>query len=174
MVIFIYVSTSYIAVGLNPLTERQSYLWQLRERGLNLSQIGRMVGISRQSVSKTLIQADGTLKQSMIDAAKSYKINVYRVNQERGVLSGYSKALDSPVLITYSPDRGMNVWYKHTGMCRGCEQEGECREVILTEAQRLGVSPESLVPRDTDPADSPPAMIAERLFSIVFPRGSKV
>lgn len=161
----------HICMALNPLTETQSRLWQLRDRGLNLSQIGRMVGVSRQSVSKTLIQADRTVRQTLVDAAKSYKITVYRINHGRGILSGFSKALNSPVLMTFSPGQGLHVWYKHTGICEGCDQEVECRETILAEAERLGVSPEELTPRGVDPGSYPPARLAERLFHIVFPKG---
>ena len=136
---------------------------------MNLSQIGRMVGVSRQAVSKTLMQADKVVKKTMIDAAKSYKINVYRINQEKGILSGYSKALDSPVLVTYSPGKGINVWYKHTGLCEQCEQEEECRKTIIAEADRLGIQPRDLIPPGTDLDTYPPAKLAEKLFEIVFP-----
>lgn len=132
-----------------------------------------MVGVSRQAVSKTLIQADQAVKETMMDAAKSYKINVYRINHERGTLSGYSKALNSPVLVTYSPDRGLHVWYKHTGLCADCELEAECRETVIGEADRLGIPPGTLVPKGMDLHTCPPALIAERLFEIIFPKGER-
>jgi len=131
-----------------------------------------MLGISRQSVSKTLIQADRAVRQGLLDAAKSYKISPYRVNPEKGIASGFSKALNSPVLITYSPERGVNVWYKHAGLCKGCDHETECRETILAEAKRLGVPHKDLVEAGGDAESSPPARLSERLFEIVFPKGT--
>jgi len=131
-----------------------------------------MLGISRQSVSKTLIQADRAVRQGLMDAAKSYKISLYRMSPEKGIASGFSKALNSPVLVTYSPERGVNIWYKHTGLCKDCDQEDECRETILAEAQRLGVPPTDLVEPGGDVEDSPPAKLSERLIEIVFPKGA--
>jgi hypothetical protein len=133
-----------------------------------------MVGVTRQSVSKTLMQADETVRQTLVDAAKSYKITVYRVNHEKGLLSGFSKALNSPILMTFSPSRGLHVWYKYTGICKGCEREKECREIITAEAGRFGVPLDSLVPRDADAENYPPAKLAERLYMIVFPKGGHV
>jgi len=158
-------------MALNPLTQTQSRLWGLRDRGLNLSQIGRMLGISRQSVSKTLMQADRAVKQGLMDAARSYKISLYRINPEKGIASGFSKALNSPVLVTYSPEHGVNVWYKHAGLCKGCDQEAECRETILAEAKRLGVPTQDIVEPGGDAESCPPAKLSERLFEIVFPKG---
>ena len=158
-----------ISVGLNPLTETQSHLWQLRDKGLNLSQIGRMVGVSRQSVSKTLIQADRVVKQTLMDAAKSYKITLYRVNHEKGVAYGFSKALNSPIFLTYSPERGINGWYESSESCVGCDSQTECRRTILAEAARLGVSRDDLI-KDKPGTQHSPAELAEGLFKIVFPK----
>ena len=155
---------------LNPLTETQSRLWQLRDRGLNLSQIARMLGVSRQAVSKVLIQADKVVRRTLVEVAQSYKITVYRVDHDRGLLSGFSKALNSPVLITYSPQNGVNVWYRNNGSCADCDMQQECREKILSEARRLGIPEDSLAGEGGDVRSQPPAKLAERLFEIVFPR----
>jgi hypothetical protein len=166
VVIFISIVNLYSPVALNPLTEKQSRFWSLRDQGLNLSQIGRMVGVTRQAVSKTLIQADKIVRQTLVDAAKSYKIDLYRVNQERGVAHGFSKALNSPVFITYSPERGLNIWYRNKGDCEGCDREKECRDLILGEAERLGIKSDDLAP---EKGSFTPACIAERLYDIIFP-----
>ncbi len=164
------LSTLFVCVALNPLTRKQSQFWELRDRGLNLSQIARLLGITRQSVSKTLIQADRAVRETMTDVAQAYKITVYRVNQEKGILSGYSKALGSSIFMTFSPKEGLNVWYKHSGSCRGCEKEEECRRVILGEAERLGIPLSDISPPETYPHGAPPARLAERLFDIILPR----
>jgi predicted transcriptional regulator len=156
-------------VALNPLTGKQSRFWELRDRGLTLSQIARMLGITRQSVSKTLIRADVAVRDIMLEAAEAYKIDVYRVNEEKGILSGHSRALGSRIFMTFSPSEGLNVWYRDGKGCAGCEKEGRCRQVILDEAERLGIPSGDLAPPGVDPLDATPAHLADRLFEIILP-----
>jgi len=78
-------------------------------------------------------------------------------------MTGYSKALDSELLFVYSPGKGINVWYRYEGQCLSCPKRDECRDLVLKEAQRLGVEVAN------DERMRPPAKLAEIAFRRVWP-----
>ena len=69
-----------------------------------------------------------------------------------GVLVGYSMHFQTKALITFSAKNGIQVWYKHEGDCKNCEQLQTCKETLLAEAKERNIptpeNPESIVPSE--------------------------
>ena len=74
------------------------------------------------------------------------------------MLSGYSPEFSSPVIITFSARNGVQVWYKHEGDCKNCDQLEMCRKTLVTEMEDRNIqfteSTESILP----------SKLAEKLF----------
>ena len=151
-------------MSLNPLSSAEALFWDLRRRGLGFAEIGRRTGVTRQAVYKALLKADEAMAKAFWDTAETYKIDLVKVDPKRGMASGYSHALRSRVVLVYSPDRGILVWYEESSHCRDCEKREECLEIIEEEAHRLGST------RRMDP-DKEPAELAEELFRGIWPEG---
>ena len=76
----------------------------------------------------------------------------------KGFLLGYSPHFKTKTLITFSTKNGIQLWYKHEGDCKNCEQLEECKEALIAEAKE----------RNLDlPDDCLPSVYAEKLFSAI-------
>ena len=76
----------------------------------------------------------------------------------RGYLLGYSSHFKTKTLITFSTKNGVQLWYKHEGDCKNCEQLKECKETLIAEAKERNLT----VPEDCLPSD-----YAEKLFAAI-------
>ncbi len=150
-------------MGIDPLTAKRAVWWEQRRRGLSLAEIGRGFGVTRQAVYLALGLADRRMVKTFRELASTCKVLSPRVNTERGLMVGYSQALDSKVLFVYTPGKGIGLWYKYDGQCSSCPKRDECLELIQEEATRLKVT---IMPREQD---LPPAKLAEIIFKRAWP-----
>jgi len=116
------------------LTKRQAVLWRLRSLGFSVSEIARRLGISRQAVHKNLQAIESKVYRGLISTANTIRIEIRKIDIEKGYLVGWSPGLNMDVYITFSTKNGIQVWFKHEGECRKCPLRDECRKIILSEA----------------------------------------
>ena len=152
-------------MAVNPLTPSEASFWDLRRRGMGFAQIGRKTGVTRQAVYKAMLKADRAMADAFADVAGTYRIDLKKVSTKMGMSRGYSHALRSMVVLAYDPDRGITVWYDYAGNCKGCARRSECMSKILSEAERLGVTP----PEEAEMME--PAEVAEEVLRKAWPEG---
>ncbi len=108
--------------------------------------------MTRQTVHKALDIANAKVQESLEEIAKINKIKIQAINPASGVLTGYSTHFKTDAIVTFSAKTGIQVWYKHEGDCRNCEQLPSCRETLLSEAKERNIpipeNPDSLMPSD--------------------------
>jgi hypothetical protein len=93
-------------------------------------EIAKSFSISRQSVSKALQGMDSKVSRVLLEMARSNRIEVTKVNFERGVLFGRSVQLNADAIIFVSARHGVQVWYWHEGDCDRCSRFNECRGLL--------------------------------------------
>lgn len=137
------------------LTNRQLHLWKLRRSGLRTSEIASRLGISRQAVHKGLKVVEAKVYKALISAAMASRVEIRRVDVEKGLLVGWSPWLGVDVYITFSAKNGVQIWFKHEGSCRKCPLREDCKRILLSEAEERGIA----LPEDLEPSQ-----LAELLF----------
>jgi transcriptional regulator len=151
-----------MALSTGYLTSRQKQIWNLKSKGLLQVDIARRLGVTRQSVHKALSAANNKVSQALEEAAKINKIRVKTVDPTDGVLVGYSREFKTDALITFSARNGVQVWYRHEGDCKNCDQLQDCRAMLLAEAEDRNTQ----LPENSD--SMLPSKLAEILFSKII------
>jgi IS30 family transposase len=148
-----------MALSAGYLTSKQMKIWDLKRRGFLEAGIARELNVSRQTVHKAADVADNKVSQALMETAKLNKIKVKTVDPAIGILSGFSSEFKTPVIVTFSARNGVQVWFRHEGDCKNCDQLQICKETLLAETKDRNISfPEN--------ADSMlPSKLAEILFS---------
>ncbi|MEG3057173.1 MAG: hypothetical protein RQM90_14650 [Methanoculleus sp.] len=123
-----------------PLNDRQFIFWSLRRSGLANIQIAEEFRISRQAVSKAIINMDRKVEEALLAMAHANKIDVERMNTERGILFGHSIPFDVNAVVFVSADHGVQVWYEHEGDCGSCPRYTQCIELLWSYADELGIT----------------------------------
>jgi len=126
-------------MSLNTLTFRQFTLWKMKRSGLSISEIASRLGISRQAVHKGLQAVEAKISRALILTAKASRIEIRRIDLERGFLVGYSPGLNVDVYVTFSYSNGVQIWFKHEGNCRECSLRENCKRIIVNEAKERGI-----------------------------------
>ncbi|NMC89977.1 MAG: hypothetical protein GYA64_10230 [Methanomicrobiales archaeon] len=139
-----------------PLNDRQFIFWSLRRSGLANIQIAEEFRISRQAVSKAIINMDRKVEEALLAMAHANKIDVERMNTERGILFGHSIPFDVNAVVFVSADHGVQVWYEHEGDCGSCPRYTQCIELLWGYADELGI-----MLAETDD----PTRLADELFA---------
>lgn len=121
------------------LTPRQRRFWRLRFDGLTQSEISRKMGVTRQTVNKVINVIDSKVTRALLEAAQLNRIEVSRVDPEKGFLLGRSPSLGVDVLITLSDENGILAWYKGEGRCSECDWIDSCKEKLLIEAKARSI-----------------------------------
>jgi hypothetical protein len=131
-----------------PLNERQFEFWRMRRDGMAGVEIAKSFSISRQSVSKALQGMDSKVSRVLLEMARSNRIEVTKVNFERGILFGRSVQLNADAIIFVSARHGVQVWYRHEGGCDRCSRFNECRELLEDYAREIGIALEGASPSE--------------------------
>jgi len=134
------------------LTDKQLLLWRLRRSGLSISEIASRLGISRQAVHKSLQSIESKVYRALIATARASKIEVRKIDAQKGVLVGWSPGLDTEVYITFSSKNGIQIWFRHERRdCKDCPFREDCKRILFEEAEERGIS----LPKDEnlDPSD---------------------
>jgi predicted transcriptional regulator len=120
--------------------EKWFAFWTMRRRGTANIAIANLLGISRQAVSKALHSIDGKIESALRDMARANRIQIEKIDVERGVLLGRSIPFQTNAYIFVSEKHGMQVWYEHDGDCKACDEFTQCIEFIWDFASELGIT----------------------------------
>ena len=138
-----------------PLNDKQFEFWKLKRSGILSINIARLFDISKQAVSRALINMDERIEKTLLEMAHSNQIEVERVNSERGILFGHSVPFNASAIIFVSAKHGMQVWYEHEGNCGACNRYTQCIELLWDFADEMKIKLEK-----TDD----PTKLADELF----------
>jgi len=132
------------------------------QSGLSQSEIARRLNVSRQAVNKLVDAIPERITSALNDAAKLDRVDPKYLDVSKGVLFGWSRDLQTEVVIAMGPE-GLQTWYQHNlGRCNMCPDEARCKSMLLKNAKDLGVS---LTPQERKLEPS-------KLSNIVFSRVS--
>ena len=120
------------------------------------------MGVTRQSVNKAINAIDSKVSKALLEAAELNKIEIRRVDPQKGFLLGRSSILAMTTLITFSDENGIQLWYKGEGRCSNCERVDSCREKLLTEAKVRDI----LLPKNAETMQ--PTKLADLLFKKIM------
>ena len=140
------------------LTSKQRQIWDLRGRGLPEANIARKLDVSRQTVHKALNIANDKVSQALQETARLNKIRVRTVDSTNGILIGYSQEFKTTAMITFSARNGVQIWYRHEGDCKNCDQLEVCRKALLVEAEE----------RDIQLSENQRSVLPSKLAEILF------
>ena len=141
------------------LTPTQKLIWDLKSTGLPEAGVARKLKVTRQTVHKALDIANSKVLASLEETAKINKIKIQTVNPNLGFLVGHSAHFQTKAIVTFSAKNGIQVWYRHEGDCKNCEQLQTCKETLLEEAKDRNVP----LPENT--SSMLPSEFAKTLFS---------
>lgn len=136
-------------------------IWEHKRSGLPEASIARELQVSRQTIHKALGIAHLKISESLEETARINKIKIQTVNPTKGYLLGYSPHFKTKTLITFSTKNGIQIWYRHEGDCKNCDQLQACKEALLAEAKERNM----LLPEDEN--SFLPSELAEKLFSAI-------
>jgi len=122
-----------------PMNEKQFRFWKMRRRGMSNISIANLIGITRQGVSQALRAIDEKIETSLREMAKANRIQIEKIDVEKGVLFGRSIPFQANAYIFVSEKHGMQVWYEHDGDCISCDEFTKCIEFIWDLAAELGI-----------------------------------
>ena len=122
-----------------PLNDKQFEFWKLKRSGILSIDIARLFDISKQAVSKALINMDERIEMSLLEMASANQIEVERVNPKRGILFGHSAPFNVNAIIFVSARHGMQVWYEHEGNCGTCNRYTQCIELLWDFADEMKI-----------------------------------
>ncbi|NMB78640.1 MAG: hypothetical protein GYA23_06045 [Methanomicrobiales archaeon] len=140
-----------------PTSEKQFGFWKMRRSGMSNITIANELGITRQGVSQGIRQMDEKIESSLREMAGSNKIQIEKIDVERGVLFGKSIPFQVPAFIFVSEKHGMQVWYEHDGDCGTCDQYTQCIEFIWDFARELGIT----IKKTADPTKMAEELLAK-------------
>ncbi|MFQ5831608.1 MAG: hypothetical protein ACE5H4_02805 [Candidatus Thorarchaeota archaeon] len=97
-----------------------------------------------QYVSRVLNRAKGKVGKALSEHAKSHRLDVESVLDEKGLLIGFDYQANTQVYIVFTLKAGIIVWYKHDSyagkLCPECPKEEECRETLDTITEEYDIT----------------------------------
>jgi hypothetical protein len=94
------------------LTPQQSKVWRLRgARGLSVNETAKMLDTFKQNIHQTFSMAESTVSKALLEVAEANRLDVRKVDPEKGVLWGFQRWLGCEVVVTFSTKLGVKVWY---------------------------------------------------------------
>ena len=144
------------------LTPKQRKYWGLRRSGLTQAEISREMNVTRQTVNKAFNAVDSRVSRALLEAAQVNRIEINRVDTEKGFLLGRSPSLGMEALVTFSERNGIQVWYRGEGDCSDCSWLSSCKQKLLIEAEERGIQ----LPEEAE--DVEPSKLAEALFKKIM------
>ncbi|MGD0079589.1 MAG: hypothetical protein ABSB80_02955 [Methanoregula sp.] len=122
-----------------PTNEKQFGFWKMRRSGMSNVSIANELGITRQGVSQALLAMNEKIDASLREMARANRIQIDKIDVERGILFGRSVPFQTNAYILVSEKHGMQVWYEHDGDCISCKEFTRCIEFIWDFAAELGI-----------------------------------
>ncbi len=146
------------------LTPKQRKYWGLRRSGMTQAEVSREMDVTRQTVNKTFLAIDSRVSRALLEAAQVNRVEISRVNPEKGFLLGRSPSLGMDVLVTFSDRNGILVWYRGEGGCSECSWRRSCKQKLLIEAEDRGI------PLPEAAEEMEPSKLADILFDTIMER----
>jgi transcriptional regulator len=140
-----------------PTNEKQFGFWKMRRTGMSNISIANQLGITRQGVSQALRQMDDKIESSLREMARANRIQIEKMDVEKGVLFGKSVPFRTDAFIFVSDRHGMQVWYDHEGDCASCDQYTQCIEFLWEFAAELGIK----IEKTNDPTKMAEELLAK-------------
>jgi hypothetical protein len=140
------------------LTPREKSVWDLRRKGNTQSEIGRLLGISRQAAHRALGLIDVKVERAFSEAAETNGLEVRSMNIVDGIMEAYSPVYETPVFVSFSRANGLRIWYLHEGDCGSCSKERSCMSFLEAEAAERGIQ------LSEEDHRSPPTQLALKVF----------
>ena len=140
-----------------PVNEKQFGFWKMRRSGMQNISIANELGITRQGVSQALRVMDEKIESSLREMAQANRIQVEKIDVEKGVLFGRSVPFQAAAYIFVSEKHGMQVWYEHDGDCGSCDEFTQCIEFIWDFASELGIK----IEKTADPTKMAEELLAK-------------
>ncbi|TFG11689.1 hypothetical protein EU537_11615 [Candidatus Thorarchaeota archaeon] len=101
-----------------------------RREEIRPSTIAEEMDVSRPYVSQAHRIAEERIEQLLIHASSVLRVDLDHLDTSYGIAVGYCSALKSAVYFTYSPEIGVQTWYRHEGDCSGCDKYEECEAIL--------------------------------------------
>jgi hypothetical protein len=140
------------------LTPRETNVWDLRRKKNTQSEIGRLMGFSRQASHNTLELIDLKVEKAFEEAASTNGLEIKWVNLVDGIMEAYSPVHKVPVFVSLSRVNGLRVWYMHEGECGICQHEKSRRGFLEKEAVERDIE------LSNEDLSQPPTQLAVRVF----------
>jgi transcriptional regulator with XRE-family HTH domain len=130
----------------------------MRLNGLTQADISRKMDVTRQTVNKAFNAIDSRVSKALLEAAQVNRIEISRLNPEKGFLLGRSPSLGFNVLITFSERNGIQIWYQGESDCAECKVRESCKKKLIIEAEDRGIQ----LPEKAE--EKEPSELADILF----------
>jgi len=111
-------------------TAKQNEIWLQRREEVRPSTIAEEMEVSRPYVSQAHRIAEERIEQLLRHASSILRVDLNHLDPSYGIAAGYWSALESAVYFTYSPQIGVQTWYRHEGDCSGCNKYEECEAIL--------------------------------------------
>lgn len=144
------------------LTPKQRKYWSMRLNGLTQADISRKMDVTRQTVNKAFNAIDSRVSKALLDAAHVNRIEISRLDPEKGFLVGRSPSLGLDVLITFSERNGIQLWYREESDCAECNVRNSCKQKLFIEAEDRNIQ----LPEKAE--DKEPSELADILFKKIL------
>lgn len=151
-----------------PLTQQQKTIWKLLNQGLTVQTIADKLKTTRQYINQTRLTTEAKLTSSLLGIAEANNLQITRINPTQGILLGYHPTLNQKVIVTYSTNYGVKVWYWHNHP----EQVTNKDFLKKTQAYLLDVAQERGIEIENSQIIHP-AKLAECIFSKLLPEIKK-
>lgn len=134
----------------------------MRLNGLTQADISRKMDVTRQTVNKAFNAIDSRVSKALLDAAHVNRIEISRLDPEKGFLVGRSPSLGLDVLITFSERNGIQLWYREESDCAECNVRNSCKQKLFIEAEDRNIQ----LPEKAE--DKEPSELADILFKKIL------
>jgi hypothetical protein len=148
----------------SPLSQKQKTVWSLVSKGFSISEIADRLSTTRQYVNQTKLMAESKLSTTLLEVARVNDLQVTRLYAKEAILLGYHPALKRKVIVTYTTNHGIKVWYWHENPEEVTDEEflKQTKEYLLDIAKERGIQIQ-------DAEKLHPAKLAHTLFCKLIP-----
>jgi hypothetical protein len=140
-----------------PTNDKKFGFWKMRRTGMSNISITNQLGITRQGDCQALHIMDDKIDSSLREMAQANRIQIEKIDVERGVLFGRSDPFQTDAFIFVSDKHGMQVWYNHEGDCAACDQFTRCIEFLWDFAAELDMK----IKKTSDPTKMAEELLAK-------------
>jgi hypothetical protein len=151
-----------------PLTQQQKTIWKLLSQGLSVQTIANKLHATRQYVNQTRLTTESKLSTTLLGIAETNDLQVTKLDASHGILLGYHPTLNRKVIVTYSTNYGVKVWYwnEHPEEVTNKEFLKQTQRYLIDLAEERGMQVENS-------QTIHPAKLADIIFSKLLPEMKK-